>query len=81
MRSLKVPVYIYAVAAMLLWGMSFIWSSILLTQYKPVSVIFCRLILSTLFRFLLKKIFKVHEKIAREDHLLLFLSALFTPFL
>ena len=81
MRSLKVPVYVYAVTAMLLWGMSFIWSSILLVQYKPVSVIFCRLILSTLFLFLLKKIFKVREKIGREDILLLFLSALFIPFL
>lgn len=66
---------------MLFWGMSFIWSSILLEHYKPVSIIFCRLILSTGFLYILKKILIPAEKIDRDDWLLLFLSAVFIPFL
>ena len=81
MKALKIPVYFYALAAMLFWGMSFIWSSILLASYQPVSIIFCRLILSTMFLYLLKRILKVNEKINRDDWLLIFLSALFIPFL
>lgn len=81
MKNLKIPVYFYAVAAMLFWGMSFIWTSILLISYQPVSIIFFRLILSTAFLFFLKRILKIREKIDRDDWLLLFLSALFTPFL
>jgi len=80
MKTLKIPVYFYAMAAMLFWGMSFIWSSILLVRYQPVSIIFFRLIVSTAFLYFLKKIMKLHEKIDRDDYLLLFFSALFTPF-
>jgi len=75
-----IPVYVYALAAMLFWGMSFVWSSILLQFYQPVSIIFIRLILSSCFLFLLLFLFKVKQKILKSDYLLLFCSALFNPF-
>lgn len=66
---------------MLFWGLSFIWSSLLLKYYQPITIIFIRLILSTAFLFVLLTLLKQHEKILRKDRLLILMSALFNPFL
>ncbi len=81
MRKLKIPVYVYGFAAMLFWGMSFIWTSILLKYYQPVTIIFLRLIISSCFLFLMIYLFKRSERLKRKDLGLIFLSALFNPFL
>lgn len=81
MKTITVPVYVYALAAMLFWGMSFVWSSILLRFYQPVTIIFIRLILSTLFLFSIILIFKKRERMLRKDIRWFLLSALFNPFL
>ena len=73
-------VYFFAITAMLFWGMSFVWTSILLRFYQPVSIIFIRLVISSLFLLLLIFIFRLKEKIKKSDYLLLFCSALFNPF-
>ena len=73
-------VYFFALTAMLFWGMSFVWTSILLRFYQPVSIIFIRLVISSLFLLLLIFIFRLKEKIKKSDYLLLFCSALFNPF-
>ena len=80
LKNLKIPVYFYPLAAMLFWGMSFVWSSILLKYYEPVTIIFIRLIISSSFLFLVIFLFKKHEKVALSDFWLFFLSALFNPF-
>ena len=46
-KSVRYHVYFYALAAMLFWGMSFVWTSILLKYYQPVTIIFIRLIISS----------------------------------
>ena len=66
---------------MLFWGMSFIWSSILLNYYQPVTIILIRLIISACFLFLLIFLLKKRQKIHRKDYLLIFLSSVFNPFL
>jgi drug/metabolite transporter (DMT)-like permease len=66
---------------MLFWGLSFIWSTILLKYYPPVTIIFIRLILSSSFLFLLIILFRKFEKIVRKDYWLFLCSALFNPFL
>jgi drug/metabolite transporter (DMT)-like permease len=66
---------------MLFWGMSFVWSSILLKSFQPVSIIFIRLVISTLFLFGVSLVLNKWERIKRSDYLLLFLSAVFNPFL
>lgn len=66
---------------MVFWGMSFIWSSFLLKYYQPITIIFFRLILSSCFLFILIRFFWASEKIRRKDIPLLFLSAIFNPFL
>jgi len=79
-KDKEIPVYFYALAAMLFWGMSFVWSSILLNSYQPVTVIFIRLIISSCFLFLLILLLKIKVNIQKKDIKLLFFSALFNPF-
>lgn len=66
---------------MLLWGMSFVWTAIVLEYYQPVTIIFLRLVISTIFLFLWVRIFQKKETINRKDYKLFFISALFNPFL
>jgi drug/metabolite transporter (DMT)-like permease len=63
------------------WGMSFVWTSILLGYYQPITIIFIRLVLSSLFLFGLMALGRGWQKVRRGDILLLLLSALFNPFL
>ncbi len=81
MKKQTVPVYFYALVAMLFWGMSFIWTTILLKYYQPVTIIFIRLVLSSIFLFSLIIIFRKGNKILRKDIKWFLLSALFNPFL
>ena len=66
---------------MIFWGFSFIWSSRLLHYYQPVTIIFIRLIISSLLLFVFVQLLGMRQKIARADVKLVFLSALFNPFL
>ncbi len=66
---------------MLFWGLSFIWSAVLLKYYEPVTIIFIRLVLSATLLFAIHYLFFPPEKIAKKDYRLLLLSAFFNPFL
>jgi len=81
LKKIHLPVYFFPLAAMLFWGFSFIWSSVLLKYYEPVTIIFIRLIISASFLFTVKYFFLASEKINRKDYRLILLSALFNPFL
>lgn len=81
LKKIQIPVYFFALMAMLFWGLSFIWSSLLLKYYQPVTIIFVRLIISAVFLFTIIHFFWHEEKIERKDYKLMFLSALFNPFL
>jgi drug/metabolite transporter (DMT)-like permease len=61
--------------------MSFVWTAIVLEYYQPVTIIFLRLVISTIFLFLWVRIFQKKETINRKDYKLFFISALFNPFL
>jgi drug/metabolite transporter (DMT)-like permease len=81
LKNLKLPVYFYPLAAMLFWGLSFIWTTILFKYYSPVAIIFIRLILSSSFLFILILILNKREKVDRSDFLWFLFAALFNPFL
>lgn len=76
----EVYIYISAVMAMLFWGMSFIWTSIVFESYSPITTIFLRLLLSTAFLFLYMILTGRFQKIRKEHTLLILVSALFNPF-
>ena len=65
---------------MVFWGLSFIWTSLLLKYYQPITIIFFRLILSSSFLFLIILLFRINRKIDRKDIPLVLLSAVFNPF-
>jgi drug/metabolite transporter (DMT)-like permease len=81
MKLNKSVVYLLTLSCMLFWGLSFIWSKIAMEVYEPITIIFLRLIVSTLFIFGFIWISKKGERIKRSDYKLIFLSALFNPFL
>jgi len=77
------PVYTYilVILSMLFWGMSFVWSKIVLKYYDPITTVLLRLIISSAIMFFGLWLFKRLQKLKREDYKLFFLSALFNPFL
>jgi len=81
MKNIRIPAHFYAFTAMIFWGMSFIWSSILLKYYQPITIILFRLLLSSAFLFFILRFFWQEEKIQKKDIRLIVLSALFNPFL
>ena len=81
MKNKPVSVYFYALGAMLFWGMSFIWTSILLEFYPPITIILVRLVISSAFLFSAVFLMKAYHPILRKDIPLLLLSAVFNPFL
>jgi len=81
MKEKSAYVYLYALIAMIFWGMSFVWTSLLLKYYQPVAIIFIRLIISSIFLFLIIILFRKQIKIRRKDYWLIFISSVFNPFL
>lgn len=65
---------------MLFWGMSFIWTRLALHDFDPISVIFFRLVLSSLILLLFIKLSGKAEKIKKEDRRWFLLLALAEPF-
>ncbi|MBM3405391.1 MAG: DMT family transporter [Bacteroidetes bacterium] len=72
--------YVAVLLAMGFWGMSFVWTSLVFQYYHPITTIFLRLIVSSLFLFLLMFLMKRWEMIRREDVGLMLMSAFFNPF-
>ena len=42
-------VYLFAILSMLFWGLSFVWFKIVVKWYEPITIIFLRLVISSLF--------------------------------
>ncbi len=72
--------YFYIILSMLFWGMSFIWTNIALKDFDPISVIFFRLVLSSVILYSYIKLSGNVEKIAKEDRKWFLLLALAEPF-
>lgn len=77
----RFKVYGIAVLSMLFWGMSFVWTSIVLKYYSPIATIFLRLVISGGILIIYLLLSGKLEKIRREDYKLLGMSAIFNPFL
>ncbi|MCK4678108.1 MAG: DMT family transporter [Bacteroidales bacterium] len=81
MKLSRPVIYIIILFSMLFWGMSFVWTKIVLNYYEPITTIFLRLVLSTIILFSGLMLFKRVEKIRKEDYKLFLVSAFFNPFL
>jgi len=80
MKNTKILVYIAAVLAMLFWGYSFVWYKIAYLYYKPITVVFLRLIISSLLLMAYIKLSGKVERIEKKDLLLFILMAFCEPF-
>ncbi len=74
-------VYVVVILSMIFWGMTFVWTKIVLNYWEPITIILFRLIVSSAMIFGFLKIFGRIEKIHRKDYGIFLLSALFNPFL
>jgi drug/metabolite transporter (DMT)-like permease len=77
----KANVHIAAIFSMIFWGFSFILSKTVFELYTPLTTIFFRLVISSIFLFPLIKLSGKFEKIDRKDFGLLIGGAFFNPFL
>ncbi|MFA8299057.1 MAG: DMT family transporter [Hyphomicrobiales bacterium] len=69
-----------AVGAMLLFGLTFVWTKIVFKYYGPITTIFVRLLLSFIILNVLSFFLKKNQKINRKDILPFAISALASPF-
>lgn len=66
---------------MLFWGLSFVWTAIVLKYYEPFTILFLRLTFSSVLLFLFLWLSSRFQRIAPADYRLFLLSSLFNPFL
>jgi drug/metabolite transporter (DMT)-like permease len=80
MKSKLSLVYISLILAMLFWGYTFVAFKFALESFKPISIIFLRLIISVIFLFILAFSMRKLQKIKRADYKYFIILALFEPF-
>ncbi len=82
MPKTKTLTYLALLFSVAVWGMSFVWTSQLLTfGFPPISIVFFRLLIAATFIILVSLAMGKLEIPKRKDVGLFFLMALFEPFL
>ncbi len=74
-------VYAGLVFTMFCWGFTFVFFKFAFESFQPISIVFIRLIISTVFLFLLSKLMGKFQSLRRKDLRYFFLLAFFEPFL
>jgi len=80
MKIDKIWIYLAAILATLFWGFSFVWFKQAFLVYKPITVVFLRLVISSFFLIIYIKITSKTQRIARKDFKSFLLLAFFEPF-
>lgn len=81
MNKSKLTAYIAVILAMIFWSFTFIWYKIVYEFYNPITTVFFRLIISSLFLFALMYPLRKLQKIRKGDFKYFLLVSLFNPFL
>lgn len=81
MKDRGFVVHLAGVIAMVFWGMSFVWSTQVYQNLNPTATIFLRLVVATIFFTAILFIFRLNEKVKKEQLGLFALAAMFEPFL
>ncbi|NOZ47079.1 MAG: DMT family transporter [Chlorobi bacterium] len=81
MRVNKLIVYPVVILSMILWSFSFIWYKEVFVYYKPITVIFFRLLISAVFLLILNRILNKQQIIHRADYKTFALLSFLQPFL
>jgi drug/metabolite transporter (DMT)-like permease len=78
---MKFRTYGAVVLSMIFWSFSFIWFKTANEYYRPITIVFTRLIISTIFLTSYLLLTKKFMKIRKEDRRYFFILAMFEPFL
>ena len=81
MKNKEFLAYLTALGAAFFWGFSFVWFKIANLAYKPISIIFIRLIISSVLILIIAHGLKRLQKPSVKDFKLFVLMAFFEPFL
>jgi drug/metabolite transporter (DMT)-like permease len=73
-------VYLFAVLAMLFWGLAFVWFKIVVKWYEPVTIIFLRLVISGIILISYLLLTRSWQKIKRKHLKYFFLLSFTQPF-
>ncbi|MDR1951094.1 MAG: DMT family transporter [Bacteroidales bacterium] len=73
--------YIFPLIFATIWGLTFVWSQSVLEVYSPVTMVFIRLTLASVFLYAFVKLAKKLQKFEQKDWWLMILAAFFEPFL
>jgi len=80
MKIDKIWVYIAASLAALFWGFSFVWFKQAFLVYKPITIVFLRLVIATIVLNIYIEAAGKKQKIEKKDYKLFLLLAFFEPF-
>ncbi len=73
--------YASLVLAMLFWGLTFVFYKFAYESFRPVTVIFFRLVISVIFLYFSSRLLRKLQKVDKNDKKRLFILAIFEPFL
>lgn len=73
-------VYFLTLMAIVFWGISYVWMKVVYNYYEPITTMFLRLSLSTVFLFVILSFFGKKEKIQKEDYKSFVILSFFSPF-
>lgn len=76
------PIYTYTLAllAVAFWGFSYIWMKVVYEYYGPITTMFLRLSLASIFFYVLLALMGKKEKIDRKDYPTFVILSFFLPF-
>lgn len=72
--------YLFAVASMFFWALTFIWFKTAVAWYEPITIIFLRLVLASMLLYSFAKLSRQYQAVKRSDYKWFMLLALSEPF-
>lgn len=76
----QVKIYVAVVLSMIFWSFSFIWFKVANKTFHPITIVFIRLLFSTILMTTFLVVTKNYMKIKKSDGKLFLMLALFEPF-
>ena len=81
MNKKRAIVYLCVILAACLWCLSYVWFKMLNEYYRPLTIIFLRLTISSVFLLVFAKLTNRLQRIKKKDHKFILLMAFLNPFL
>ena len=80
MQKSNYLVYVLTLSAVAFWGLSYVWMKVVFQYYDPITTMFIRLSLASVFMYTLLAIMGKKEKIQKEDYPAFLALSFFSPF-